>query len=92
MNELQRVMLRAKPRHDLAGLRNQGFKVVDTMGKNLAMLCKSRKVEYVRSRATFQDGRSLRVDDGSQRTVVGPYRARVVDVTWKPAASRFRRP
>src|SRR5207245_2107585 len=40
---------------------------VDTMGKNLAMLCKSRKVEYVRSRATFQDGRTLRLDDGSQR-------------------------
>src|SRR5437879_13330482 len=33
------------PKIDIAGLRNQGFKVVDTMGKNLALLCKSRKVE-----------------------------------------------
>jgi dihydrolipoamide dehydrogenase len=55
------------PKMDLAALRNQGFKIVDTMGKNLAMLCKSRKVEYVRSRAAFQDARTLRLDDGSQR-------------------------
>ena len=55
------------PRIDLAALRNQGIKIVDTMGKNLAQLCKARKVDYVRSRATFQDARTVRLEDGSRR-------------------------
>src|SRR5205807_2316699 len=33
----------------------------------LAMLCKSRKVEYVRSRGRFEDSRTLRLEDGSPR-------------------------
>src|SRR5437588_159897 len=57
----------ALPKIDLASLRNQGSKVVDTMGKNLAMLCKSRKVEYVRSRGKFEDSRTLSLEDGSRR-------------------------
>src|SRR5438132_13608199 len=30
------------PKIDLATLRNHAFKIVDTLGKNLALLCKSR--------------------------------------------------
>src|SRR5436853_308983 len=55
------------PKIDLPSLRNQVAKVVDTLGKNLAMLCKSRKVEYVRSRGSFVDSRTLGLEDGSQR-------------------------
>jgi dihydrolipoamide dehydrogenase len=56
------------PRIDLAALRAQGTKVVETLGKNLAALCKSRKVEYVRGRAVFESSNTLRLDDGSRRT------------------------
>jgi dihydrolipoamide dehydrogenase len=52
---------------DLATLRNQGAKVVDTLGKNLALLCKSRKVEYVRGRGSFEDSRTVRLEDGSRK-------------------------
>jgi len=31
------------------------------------MLCKSRKVEYVRSRGSFEDSRTLKLEDGSSR-------------------------
>jgi dihydrolipoamide dehydrogenase len=55
------------PRIDLDALRAQGLKVVDTLGKNLAALCKSRKVEYVRNRAAFEDSHTLRLEDGSRR-------------------------
>ena len=56
-----------EPKIDLATLRNQGAKVVDTLGKNLALLCKSRKVEYVRGRGSFEDSRTIRLEDGSRR-------------------------
>src|SRR5262245_43813472 len=35
------------PKIDVNALRAQGFKIVDTMSKNLADLCKRRKVEYL---------------------------------------------
>jgi dihydrolipoamide dehydrogenase len=57
----------AQPKIDLAALRAQETKVVETLGKNLAELCKRRKVEYVRARATFADSRTLRLDNGSSR-------------------------
>jgi dihydrolipoamide dehydrogenase len=56
-----------EPRIDVEAVRRQGFKIVDTLGKNLAELCKRRKVEYVRSRGTFEDSRTLRLEDGSRR-------------------------
>src|SRR5438105_11084499 len=55
------------PKIDLPSLRSQGSKIVETLGKNLAMLCKSRKVEYVRGRGSFEDSRTLRLEDGSRR-------------------------
>src|SRR6516165_5441869 len=38
------------PRIDVAGLRGYWMKVVDTLSKNLAELCKLRKVEFVHGR------------------------------------------
>jgi dihydrolipoamide dehydrogenase len=58
----------APPKIDLATLRTQTAKVVDTLAKNLLELCKRRKVEYVRSRATFEDSHTLRLEDGSHRS------------------------
>jgi dihydrolipoamide dehydrogenase len=55
------------PKIDLDMLRQKGFKVPETLGKNLAELSKRRKVEYVRSRAVFEDSQTLRLDDGSRR-------------------------
>jgi dihydrolipoamide dehydrogenase len=55
------------PKIDLATLRQQGARVVETLGKNLAELCKRRKVEYLRGRAIFEDSRTLRLEDGSRR-------------------------
>jgi dihydrolipoamide dehydrogenase len=57
----------AKPKIDLAALRNQGNKIVDTLAKNLLELCKRRKVEVVRARAVFGDSQTLELDDGSRR-------------------------
>ena len=57
----------AKPKIDLAALRNQGNKIVDTLAKNLSELCKRRKVEVVRARAVFGDSQTLELDDGSRR-------------------------
>lgn len=56
-----------KPRIDVTALRNQGNKIVDTLAKNLAELCKRRKVEFVRSKAAFVDSQTLQLDDGSRR-------------------------
>jgi dihydrolipoamide dehydrogenase len=56
-----------RPKIDLAGVRGFEQKVVDTLTKNLAGLCKTRKVEYVRARATFADSRTLQLSDGTQR-------------------------
>jgi dihydrolipoamide dehydrogenase len=55
------------PKIDLGTLRAEGLKIVDTLGKNLAVLCKSRKVEYLRSPGAFADSRTLRLADGSTR-------------------------
>jgi dihydrolipoamide dehydrogenase len=55
------------PKIDLNGVRGHGNKVVDTMSKNLADLCKRRKVEYVKALATFVDSQTLQLDDGSRR-------------------------
>jgi dihydrolipoamide dehydrogenase len=57
----------APPKIDVATLANQTFKIVDTLAKNLLELCKRRKVEFVRARATFEDARTLRLEDGSRR-------------------------
>ena len=57
----------AKPKIDLAALRNQGNKIVDTLAKNLLELCKRRKVGVVRARAVFGDSQTLELDDGSRR-------------------------
>jgi dihydrolipoamide dehydrogenase len=57
----------APPKIDIAALRGQEDKVVQTLGKNLAELCKRRKVEYLRGRGVFADPRTLRLDNGSSR-------------------------
>jgi dihydrolipoamide dehydrogenase len=56
-----------KPKIDLNTLRAQEFRVTETLGKNLAELCKRRNVEYVRGRATFEDSQTLKMQDGSRR-------------------------
>ncbi len=55
------------PRIDIDGVRGYWMKVVDHLSRNLAELCKLRKVEYVRSRATFVDSQTLQLEDGSRR-------------------------
>jgi dihydrolipoamide dehydrogenase len=57
----------AKPKIDLAALRNQGNKIVDTLARNLAELCKRRNVEVVKARAAFADSQTLKLDNVSQR-------------------------
>jgi dihydrolipoamide dehydrogenase len=54
----------APPKIDVNGVRNHWQKVVDTMSKNLAFLCKARKVEYVKGRGKFLDAQTIQVDDG----------------------------
>jgi dihydrolipoamide dehydrogenase len=56
------------PRVDLEALRAFKTKIVDTLSKNLLELCKRRKVEYVRARATFADSHTLQLNDGSRRS------------------------
>jgi dihydrolipoamide dehydrogenase len=57
----------APPKIDVAALRGRKDKVVETLSKNLLELCKRRNVEFVRSRGTFEDSQTLRLDDGSRR-------------------------
>src|SRR5262249_21667079 len=57
----------APPKLDVEGLRKQAFKIVDTLANNLLELAKRRKVEFVASRATFEDSHTLRLADGSRR-------------------------
>src|SRR5713101_3717937 len=57
----------AKPKIDLAALRDQGNQIVDTLAKNLLELCKRRKVEVVKARAVFADSQTLELDNGSRR-------------------------
>jgi dihydrolipoamide dehydrogenase len=56
-----------KPKVDLAALRDQGHKIVDTLAKNLLELCKRRKVEVVKARAVFADSNILELDNGTRR-------------------------
>ena len=56
------------PRIDLGGVRGQWQKVVGTLSTNLLGLCKTRKVDFVRGRARFADGRTLQLDDGRRLT------------------------
>src|ERR1700676_982929 len=53
----------APPKINVNGVRNHWMKVVDTMSKNLAFLCKARKVEFVSGRGTFLDGQTVQVND-----------------------------
>jgi dihydrolipoamide dehydrogenase len=55
------------PKIDVNGVRGHWIKVVDTLAKNLLELCKRRKVEFVRGRATFVDSQTIQLDDGSRR-------------------------
>ena len=56
-----------KPKFDVSALRSQETKIVDNLAKNLAELCKRRKVEVVNARATFADSQTLQLDNGSRR-------------------------
>jgi dihydrolipoamide dehydrogenase len=55
------------PRIDVAGVRGHWQRVVDTMSKNLQELCKRRKVEYVKARASFVDSQTVQLDNGGRR-------------------------
>jgi dihydrolipoamide dehydrogenase len=54
------------PKIDVVALRNQEFKVIDTLAKNLGELAKRRKVEVIQARATFENSTTLRLDNGGQ--------------------------
>jgi dihydrolipoyl dehydrogenase len=56
-----------KPKIDLDGVRTSTAKIVDLMGTNLLGLCKNHKVEYLPSRAVFEDSQTIRLTDGSRR-------------------------
>jgi dihydrolipoamide dehydrogenase len=55
------------PKIDLDGVRGRGTKIIDTMSNNLAGLCKSYKIEFVQSRAAFEDSNTIRLADGTRR-------------------------
>jgi dihydrolipoamide dehydrogenase len=55
----------APPKIDVHGVRNHWLKVVDTMSKNLAFLCKARKVDFVKGRGKFLDAQTLQLDGGT---------------------------
>jgi dihydrolipoamide dehydrogenase len=57
----------AKPRIDVAGVRNHWMSVVNTLSSNLLSMCKARNVEFVNARAKFLDSQTLQLDDGSNR-------------------------
>jgi dihydrolipoamide dehydrogenase len=57
----------APPKIDVDGVRNHWLKVVETMSKNLAFLCKARKVDYVSGRGTFLDAQSVQVNETTYR-------------------------
>jgi dihydrolipoamide dehydrogenase len=56
----------AAPKIDVAALRTQEFKIVDTMAKNLLDLAKRRKVDYLRARAKFENSTTLQLDSGTR--------------------------
>jgi dihydrolipoamide dehydrogenase len=55
------------PKIDVAALRGQTVKVLDTLSKNLVELCKRRKVELVRSKGVFADAHTIELADGSRK-------------------------
>jgi dihydrolipoamide dehydrogenase len=57
----------APPQIDVAAVRGYWMRVVDTLSKNLLELCKRRKVEYLRGRATLEDSQTIKLDDGTLR-------------------------
>ncbi len=55
------------PRIDLDGVRKHWQQVVGGLSQGLAGLCKRRNVEFLRGRrASFVDGQTLQLDDGSR--------------------------
>jgi dihydrolipoamide dehydrogenase len=52
------------PKIDLDALRARKEKVVDSLASHLAKSCKDRKVNYVQTRAVFEDPSTLRLDNG----------------------------
>jgi dihydrolipoamide dehydrogenase len=56
----------ARPKIDIAGLRNYSNKVVDHLSKSLLELCRARKVQFIQTRATFIDSQTLQLENGSQ--------------------------
>jgi dihydrolipoamide dehydrogenase len=54
----------APPKIDVDSVRNHWLKVVDTLAKNLAFLCKARKIDYIRGRGRFTDAQTIQLDDG----------------------------
>src|SRR6516165_4438163 len=55
----------SSPRIDLDALRGKKDKIVDTMASNLAELVKRRKVNWISTRARFEDAHTLALDNGS---------------------------
>jgi dihydrolipoamide dehydrogenase len=55
------------PKIDVNGVRGHWMKVVDTMSKNLAFLCKARKVDYVNGHGSFLDSQTVQVDSQAYR-------------------------
>src|SRR5262245_4434769 len=56
-----------KPKIDVNVLRARKDKVVDNLATNLLGMCKTRKVEFINARATFEDSTTLRLEDGTLR-------------------------
>src|SRR5262245_10008032 len=54
------------PQINVDGVRGHWMKVVDTLTKNLGGLAKARKVNHVRARGTFVDGRTVEVEGGTR--------------------------
>lgn len=54
------------PRIDLDKLRARKDKVVDELASGLVALCKQRKVTYLATRAEFEDGQTLVLQDGNK--------------------------
>src|SRR5258705_8192602 len=55
----------AAPKIDVAALRGQETKIVDTMAKNLAELAKRRHVQFMAARAAFENSATLPLSNGS---------------------------
>jgi dihydrolipoamide dehydrogenase len=55
-----------EPQIDVNGVRGHWMKVVETLTKNLASLARARKVNFVRGRGKFVDGRTVEVEGGAR--------------------------